>query len=111
MRLVKDAAADGEQIATGLRVGFGLSFGILIAAELIAADSGMGYLVMQSREPIAPDFQRSSRTIQSGCAWCASNESVTSSTLMVPSKSQRMIQSDMRSLAWEECPAHYPTSS
>jgi ABC-type nitrate/sulfonate/bicarbonate transport system permease component len=37
-------------IATGLRVGFGLAFGILIAAELIAADSGMGYLVMQSRQ-------------------------------------------------------------
>ncbi|MEO8134154.1 MAG: ABC transporter permease [Betaproteobacteria bacterium] len=37
-------------IATGLRVGFGLSFGILVAAELIAADRGMGYLVMQSRQ-------------------------------------------------------------
>lgn len=37
-------------IATGLRVGFGLSFGTLVAAELIAADRGMGYLVMQSRE-------------------------------------------------------------
>lgn len=37
-------------IATGLRVGFGLSFGILVAAELIAAERGMGYLVMQSRQ-------------------------------------------------------------
>lgn len=37
-------------IVTGLRVGLGLAFGILIAAELIAADSGIGYLVMQSRE-------------------------------------------------------------
>jgi ABC-type nitrate/sulfonate/bicarbonate transport system permease component len=37
-------------MATGLRVGFGLSFGILVAAELIAAQSGMGYLVMQSRQ-------------------------------------------------------------
>ncbi|MEO6407942.1 MAG: ABC transporter permease [Burkholderiaceae bacterium] len=37
-------------IATGLRVGFGLSFGILVAAELIAANRGMGYLVMQSRQ-------------------------------------------------------------
>ena len=37
-------------IATGLRVGFGLSFGILVAAELIAADSGMGFLVMHSRQ-------------------------------------------------------------
>jgi len=37
-------------IATGLRVGFGLAFGILVAAELIAAERGMGYLVMQSRQ-------------------------------------------------------------
>jgi ABC-type nitrate/sulfonate/bicarbonate transport system permease component len=37
-------------VATGLRVGFGLSFGILVAAELIAAERGMGYLVMQSRQ-------------------------------------------------------------
>lgn len=37
-------------IATGLRVGFGLSFGILVAAELLAAERGMGYLVMQSRQ-------------------------------------------------------------
>ena len=33
-------------IAVGLRIGWGLSFGILVAAELIAADSGLGYLVM-----------------------------------------------------------------
>lgn len=37
-------------IATGLRVGFGLSFGILVAAELIAAERGMGFLVMHSRQ-------------------------------------------------------------
>jgi ABC-type nitrate/sulfonate/bicarbonate transport system permease component len=37
-------------IATGLRVGFGLSFGTLVAAELIAANRGMGYLVMESRQ-------------------------------------------------------------
>lgn len=37
-------------IATGLRVGFSLAFGILVAAELIAAERGMGFLVMQSRE-------------------------------------------------------------
>ncbi|MEO8487169.1 MAG: ABC transporter permease [Betaproteobacteria bacterium] len=36
-------------ISTGLRVGFGLSFGILVAAELIAAERGMGFLVMNSR--------------------------------------------------------------
>jgi ABC-type nitrate/sulfonate/bicarbonate transport system permease component len=36
-------------ISTGLRIGFGLSFGILVAAELIAAERGMGFLVMHSR--------------------------------------------------------------
>lgn len=36
-------------ISTGLRIGFGLSFGILVAAELIAAERGMGFLVMNSR--------------------------------------------------------------
>ncbi len=37
-------------VAIGLRVGFGLSFGVLIAAELIASDSGMGHLIMEARE-------------------------------------------------------------
>ena len=37
-------------IAVGLRVGFGLAFGVLVAAELIAADSGMGHLIMEARE-------------------------------------------------------------
>jgi ABC-type nitrate/sulfonate/bicarbonate transport system permease component len=36
-------------IATGLRVGWGLSFGILVAAELIAAERGMGFLIMHAR--------------------------------------------------------------
>ena len=36
-------------IATGLRVGWGLSFGILVAAELIAAEQGMGFLIMHAR--------------------------------------------------------------
>ncbi|MBI3456604.1 MAG: ABC transporter permease [Candidatus Rokubacteria bacterium] len=37
-------------IATGIRVGWGLSFGVLVAAELIAADRGMGFLVMHARQ-------------------------------------------------------------
>jgi len=37
-------------IATGIRVGWGLSFGVLVAAELIAADRGMGFLIMHARE-------------------------------------------------------------
>ena len=37
-------------MATGLRVGFGLSFGILVAAELIAAERGMGHMIMEARQ-------------------------------------------------------------
>lgn len=37
-------------VAVGLRVGFGLAFGILVAAELIAAERGMGYLIMEARQ-------------------------------------------------------------
>lgn len=37
-------------IATGLRIGFGLGFGVLVAAELIAAERGMGIMVMEARQ-------------------------------------------------------------
>jgi ABC-type nitrate/sulfonate/bicarbonate transport system permease component len=37
-------------IATGIRVGWSYSFGCMVAAELIAAQSGLGYLIMQARE-------------------------------------------------------------
>ncbi|MBL8571305.1 MAG: ABC transporter permease [Phreatobacter sp.] len=37
-------------VAVGLRVGFGLAFGILVAAELIAAERGMGHLIMEARQ-------------------------------------------------------------
>lgn len=37
-------------IATGLRVGWGLSFGVLVAAELIAGDAGMGFLINNARQ-------------------------------------------------------------
>ncbi len=37
-------------LATGIRIGWGLSFGVLVAAELIAADSGMGFMIMNARQ-------------------------------------------------------------
>ncbi len=37
-------------LATGIRVGWGLSFGVLVAAELIAADRGMGFMIMHARQ-------------------------------------------------------------
>lgn len=36
-------------LATGIRIGWGLSFGVLVAAELIAADKGLGYMIMHAR--------------------------------------------------------------
>lgn len=36
-------------ILTGMRIGLGLSFMSVVAAELIAADAGIGFLIMQSR--------------------------------------------------------------
>ncbi|MDR7555209.1 MAG: ABC transporter permease [Armatimonadota bacterium] len=37
-------------LATGVRVGWSLSFGALVAAELIAADRGLGFMIMNARE-------------------------------------------------------------
>ena len=37
-------------IATGLRVGWSLSFGSLVAAEILAARVGLGYMIMHARE-------------------------------------------------------------
>lgn len=36
-------------ILTGMRIGLGFSFMSVVAAELIAADSGIGFLIMQAR--------------------------------------------------------------
>jgi len=37
-------------IATGFRLGWSYSFGLVVAAELIAASSGLGYMIMHARE-------------------------------------------------------------
>ena len=42
-------------ILTGLRVALGFAFMGVVAAEMIAAESGVGYLIMQSTNIIAPD--------------------------------------------------------
>ena len=47
VRIVLPAAS--PDIATGIRIGWGLSFGVLVAAELIAADRGLGYMIMNER--------------------------------------------------------------
>ena len=47
VRIVLPAAS--PDLATGIRIGWGLSFGVLVAAELIAADRGLGYMIMNER--------------------------------------------------------------
>ena len=46
-RVVVPAAS--PDLATGVRIGWGLSFGVLVAAELIAADRGLGYMIINER--------------------------------------------------------------
>jgi ABC-type nitrate/sulfonate/bicarbonate transport system permease component len=41
--------AASPSIITGLRIGFGMSFFVIVAAEFIAADSGLGFLINNSR--------------------------------------------------------------
>lgn len=41
--------ASAPDLATGIRIGWGLSFGVLVAAELIAADRGLGWLIINER--------------------------------------------------------------
>ena len=47
MRVVFPAAL--PQILIGLRIALGISWLVVVAAEMIAVDSGLGYLVMDSR--------------------------------------------------------------
>jgi ABC-type nitrate/sulfonate/bicarbonate transport system permease component len=47
VRVVVPAAS--PDLATGIRIGWGLSFGVLVAAELIAADRGLGFMIMNER--------------------------------------------------------------
>ncbi len=41
--------AAAPDLLTGIRIGWGLAFGILVAAELIAADRGLGFMIMNER--------------------------------------------------------------
>ena len=47
LRVAVPAAA--PDLATGVRIGWGLSFGVLVAAELVAADRGLGYMIINER--------------------------------------------------------------
>jgi ABC-type nitrate/sulfonate/bicarbonate transport system permease component len=47
LKIVLPAAS--PDLATGIRIGWGLGFGVLVAAELIAADRGLGFMIMNER--------------------------------------------------------------
>jgi ABC-type nitrate/sulfonate/bicarbonate transport system permease component len=40
----------------GFRVGTGIAWMALVAGEIVAASSGLGYLIMQGRQLFRPDF-------------------------------------------------------
>lgn len=42
-------------IVTGLRLGAGIAFLVLVAAELLAASSGIGYMIMDARDHLFTD--------------------------------------------------------
>jgi sulfonate transport system permease protein len=44
-----------SSIFTGLRVGMGIAWASVVGAELIAASSGIGYMIMYAREVSQPD--------------------------------------------------------
>jgi NitT/TauT family transport system permease protein len=52
-RVILPAAA--PHILTGVRVGYGVSFIVVIVAEMIAVNSGLGYRILEAREFFWPD--------------------------------------------------------
>ncbi|HOP74347.1 MAG TPA: ABC transporter permease [Bacillota bacterium] len=56
-RFIKDLVLPGilPPVMTGLRVGLGIAWMCVVAAELIAASEGVGYLIMDARQLSQPD--------------------------------------------------------
>lgn len=51
VRLVRRVVLPGAmaQIVTGMRIGLGVAWLVVVAAEMVAIDSGLGYLIIDSR--------------------------------------------------------------
>jgi len=49
------ARSASRRIATGLRLGLGMAFIVLVAAELIAANAGLGFLIQEARFNVQTD--------------------------------------------------------
>lgn len=51
LRLIRSVVLPGAmaQIVTGMRIGLGVAWLVVVAAEMVAIDSGLGYLIIDSR--------------------------------------------------------------
>jgi NitT/TauT family transport system permease protein len=51
MKLLREIVVPGamSQIVTGMRIGLGVAWLVVVAAEMVAIDSGLGFLIIDSR--------------------------------------------------------------
>jgi NitT/TauT family transport system permease protein len=51
MKLLREVVVPGamSQIVTGMRIGLGVAWLVVVAAEMVAIDSGLGFLIIDSR--------------------------------------------------------------
>jgi taurine transport system permease protein len=76
------------EILTGARIALGVGWGTLVAAELIAATRGIGYLIMSASQFLATDVVFVGIAIIAACAFAFSLAMRTLERVLVPWKGQ-----------------------
>jgi taurine transport system permease protein len=76
------------EILTGARISLGVGWGTLVAAELIAATRGIGYLIMSASQFLATDVVFVGIAIIAACAFAFSIVMRTLERVLVPWKGQ-----------------------
>jgi taurine transport system permease protein len=76
------------EILTGARISLGVGWGTLVAAELIAATRGIGYLIMSASQFLATDVVFVGIAIIAACAFAFSIAMRTLERVLVPWKGQ-----------------------
>ena len=76
------------EILTGARISLGVGWGTLVAAELIAATRGIGYLIMSASQFLATDVVFVGIAIIAACAFAFSIAIRTLERILVPWKGQ-----------------------
>jgi len=76
------------EILTGARISLGVGWGTLVAAELIAATRGIGYLIMSASQFLATDVVFVGIAIIAACAFAFSFVMRTLERVLVPWKGQ-----------------------